>query len=45
MEYEAPKLEVIELDVVDIIQTSGDGGAGGENELPPYFPTTLDADY
>lgn len=41
MQYEAPKLEVIELDETDIIQTS-EIGAGGDNELPPYIPTSLD---
>ena len=37
MKYEAPKIDVIELDVTDIIQTSGTpgvGGGGGENETP-----------
>ena len=42
MQYEAPKLEVIELDETDIIQTSSEIGAGGDNELPPYTPTSLD---
>ena len=32
MKYEAPELDIIELDAVDIIQTSGDGP--GENETP-----------
>lgn len=45
MNYEAPKLDAIELDVTDIIQTSGTPGVGGggENELPglPLNPTSI----
>lgn len=47
MKYEVPELKVIEFDVADVIQTS-DGGAGGNNELPPWFPpapTSLDEDF
>ena len=43
MNYEAPKLDVVEIDVTDIIQTSsvtpGIGGGGGENETP-FNPNT-----
>lgn len=38
MKYESPELDVIELDAVDVIQTSGitipGTGTGNENELP-----------
>ena len=49
MKYEAPTIDVIELDSVDIIQTSGDGnsvggGGGGEDETPT-LPLSLDSNY
>lgn len=45
MKYEAPTLNVIEFDVVDIIQTSGSvvGGGGGENETP-FNPASVELD-
>ena len=49
MKYETPKLNVIEFDNVDVIQTSGEGyGPGGENELPtvPFnSPTNIEEQY
>lgn len=51
MKYESPELNVIGLDAVDVIQTSGTnipggagGGTGNENELP-FNPVALDNDY
>ncbi len=32
--YEAPELAVVELDGVDVIQTSGNTSGGGDNETP-----------
>ena len=45
MKYESPKINIIELDIVDIIQTSGNVvvGGGGENETP-FNPVTLGLD-
>ncbi len=48
MKYEAPKLEVIEFDVVDIIQTSGENGsgsAGGSENEGPFTSFSLDNQY
>ena len=42
MKYEAPEIKIIEIDVEDIIQTSG---AGGENETPfnPANPASIES--
>lgn len=45
MKYEAPEINVIKLDVVDIILTSGEngnGGAGGSENEGPFTPFSLD---
>ncbi len=35
MKYSTPEIEVIELNNVDVIQTSGEGSPGdGDNRLP-----------
>ncbi len=48
MKYEAPELKVVELDTVDVIQTSG--GVENDrdpNELPglPIRPRSMDEKY
>ncbi len=52
MKYEAPELKAIELDTVDVIQTSGGTGSDRDpNELPglpirpPVQPTSMDEQF
>ncbi len=42
MKFEAPTIDIIEFDIVDIIQTSDIGGGGGPNETPINPVSTLD---
>lgn len=34
MKYTTPEIEVLELDDIDVIQTSGDGNFGKDDALP-----------
>jgi hypothetical protein len=43
MKYEAPELDIIELDAVDIIQTSGD--SWNDNETPLSPANVMDSTY
>ncbi len=35
MKYITPEIEILEINVIDVIQTSGTGGSTGEEEQRP----------
>ena len=45
MKYETPQFDVVELDEVDILKTSGEEIEKEENETPGWKPFNLDKTY